>query len=44
LLSGLVPSDSFEAAQCDMIIDVTCDAFMKMVKFIFEKNEELKVC
>jgi len=43
LSAGLVPSDSFMAAQCDMVIDMVHNLFVPMVKFFYEKNIELKV-
>jgi len=43
LFSGLVPSDSFMAAQCDMVLDMVSSIFTAIAKSFWEKNEELKV-
>ena len=42
-LSGLSPSDSFDEAQADMIVDGVNDLRVAMVKAHFEKDEEEKV-
>ncbi|KAK3749224.1 hypothetical protein QZH41_009337, partial [Actinostola sp. cb2023] len=39
---GLTPSDNFEIAQCDMIVDMMADLLARMMKFFFEKDEERK--
>ena len=42
-LSGLTPSDSFDEAQADMIVDGVDDLRVAMVKAHFQKDEEEKV-
>ena len=42
-LSGLTPSDSFDEAQADMIVDGVEDLRVAMVKAHFQKDEEEKV-
>ena len=41
--TGLTPSDNFEIAHCDMIVDMMADLLARMMKFFFEKDEERKV-
>lgn len=39
----MCPTDSFEIAQCDQIVDALSDLFAKMLKFVFEKDPEKQV-
>ena len=41
--SGLTPSDSFDEAQADMIVDGVDDLRVAMAKAHFQKDEEEKV-
>lgn len=42
--AGLSPKDSFQIAQCDMIVDSLNDVYTKLYAFVFsEKDEEKKV-
>ena len=40
---GFAPTESFEVAKADMIVDGLDDLMDKLVKFHREKNEETKV-
>ena len=42
-LKGFAPTDSFELANADMIVDGLVDVMTKVMKFAFEKDEEKKV-
>lgn len=42
-VSGLVLSDSFQSAQCDMITEAVAEVATKMIEFFFCKDEAKKV-
>ena len=42
-VSGLVPSDSFQLAECDMITEGVGEVATKMMEFVFCKDEAKKV-
>ena len=42
-IKGFAPTDSFELAKADMIVDGLMDMIIKIVEIVFEKDEEKKV-
>ena len=42
-IKGFAPTDSFELAKADMIVDGLMDMIVKIIEIVFEKDEEKKV-